>query len=406
MHGITGIVTEYNPFHNGHLLHLKEALKLTQSKHIIVVMSGNFVQRGEPSIVDKFQRTKTALLMGADIVFELPLYSATASAEFFAEGAIKMLDCMGIVDYVCFGSEAGDICMLSEISSYLTEESSQFKTALKQKLKEGMSFANAREQALNKTGIDTKQIFTSNNILAIEYLKALSKINSKIKPITIKRQKAEYNSLEISGEIASATAIRNAVFENINVKNIKEVMPNISYEMLKQSIVTNSTAYINNLSQIFHYILTTKSKEYLRKIQGIGEGLENRILDKASLQFYINDIAKEVKTKRYTLSAIKRAILNIILDITKEDFNSYNKNVPYLRVLGFKKESSHLIGEIENKCSIPLIVNIKNGAKLLNKKAFKILEKEIQSTDVYMLAKNNYEGCRKDIEYSMPVIVV
>jgi len=243
---VLGIVVEYNPFHNGHLYHLQASRASCRADCVVGVMSGNFTQRGEPAIINKWARTEMALLNGVDLVIELPCAYAMASAEYFAFGAVKLLDSLGAVDTLCFGSESGNIQKLAEVASILADEPILYKQALKTSLASGKSFPAARQEALSNylnslLGRDylSDAITSPNNILGIEYLKALIKLNSKIVPISIERKGSGYHSLELSGEICSATAIRKTLAEN-NWSDAKQLLacalPKQSLAILEREI--------------------------------------------------------------------------------------------------------------------------------------------------------------------------
>lgn len=244
--GILGIIVEYNPFHNGHLYHLQTSKELTKCDYTIAVMSGNFVQRGEPAIVDKWKRTQMALKAGIDLVIELPVVYATSTAENFAYGAVKLLDSLKIVDCFSFGSEKGDLNELTKIAEILLEEPIYYRKALKEYLKSGITFAKARELALQKV-INNNEIEkilqTSNNILAIEYLKSLKKIGSSITPFTIKRKGSLYTSLELKGEFASASSIRKHIFEK-GLEGLEKYIPDFTKEILQSSFEKNKVPYL------------------------------------------------------------------------------------------------------------------------------------------------------------------
>lgn len=406
---IVGIIAEYNPFHNGHKIHLQKSKEITNSKFSIVVMSGNFVQRGEPSIIDKYIRTKFALINGADVVIEIPVHCSTSSAEFFASSAINLLNKTNIVTSVCFGSECGHIETLKEVAKEFTSESEIFKTELKSQLKSGVSYPKARLNSLQLSNDSlTEALIHPNNILAVEYLKALIKLNSKIKPFTIKRETSNYHSTQIIGNIASATAIRAATI-NGDFESIKKALPENIFSEYKNILDGNSIPSLNNLSQILHYIIRNSENDtVLSQILDVTEGLENRIIKFSNKNFYINDIISYVKTKRYTFTKLQRAVLHILLNITDEDFNLLNSYgyAPYIRVLGFRKESSFLLKEIEMNSSSPLITNIKNAYKVLDENQLNFLKKEIRCTDIYNLSKLSSSNIQKNIEYSIPLVIV
>ncbi len=381
-----GIITEYNPFHNGHKLHIEKSKEKTNSKYCIVVMSGNFSQRGEPTIFDKYLRTKMALLYGADIVLELPLIFATASAELFSLGAIDILDKTGIVTNICFGSEEGSLEKFLEVSNILSNETLEFKQHLYKFLDNGLSFPRARLNALEKT-LNKPLGFLNepNNILSIEYLKAINKLNSTIIAKTIKREKSHFNSNNINGNIASATAIRQAFFKN-NIDSIKNVIPNNCFKLI-QNISQNNIPIIDNYTSILKYLLKVSN-------------IENKILDNTNVDS-ITELINNVKSKRYTYTKLQRTILHILLNITKDDQQYLKENLnPYIRVLGFKKSSSHLLKELTINAKVPVITNLKNAKKQIDKNAMYYLNKEVMSTDIYYLSKNKNE------EYRQPLVII
>ncbi|MBS5794457.1 MAG: nucleotidyltransferase [Clostridiales bacterium] len=394
-----GIITEYNPFHNGHKLHIEKSKEKTNSKYCIVVMSGNFSQRGEPTIFDKYLRTKMALLNGADIVLELPLIFATASAELFSLGAIDILDKTGIVTDICFGSEEGSLEKFLEVSNILSNETLEFKQHLYKFLDNGLSFPRARLNALEKT-LNKPLGFLNepNNILSIEYLKAINKLNSTIIAKTIKREKVHFNSNNINGNIASATAIRQAFFKN-NIDSIKNVIPNNCFKLI-QNISQNNIPIIDNYTSILKYLLKVSNIENIKQIADVTEGIENKILDNTNVDS-ITELINNVKSKRYTYTKLQRTILHILLNITKDDQQYLKENLnPYIRVLGFKKSSSHLLKELTINAKVPVITNLKNAKKQIDKNAMYYLNKEVMSTDIYYLSKNKNE------EYRQPLVII
>ncbi len=403
---ILGIIAEYNPLHSGHVHHLEAAKALTGCKYTVVVMSGNFVQRGEPALADKYIRTKFALMAGADLVLELPVYSATASAEYFAEGAVKLLDATGIVNKLCFGSELGSIEHLDYIATLLSKEETEFKSVLKQYLRQGYSFPQARENALEVLyGQSFKDLQTSNNILAVEYIKALKKIDSNIKPYTVKRIHSTYNGTELDKPFASATAIRQSII-NSDFEPIKRLVPDYVYRALKDKTETTGFSDLDNLSLILHYLLRTKSVEELQAILGMQEGLEQRILRMAGEAFPITSIIHRIKTKRYTFTKLQRLILHILLNITKDDFSFYQKTFPhYIRVLGFREESRILLKYMHYNAKVPVITNLKNAHRVLCRQGAKVLDKEIETTDIYNISLNRpYRP--NSWEYSVPLVKI
>lgn len=406
---IVGLVAEYNPFHNGHLYHIKKAKEITGADFIIVVMSGNYVQRGEPAFCDKYLRTSMALLNGASLVIEIPVMYATSSAEYFARAAVSLLESTGIVNSICFGSECGDIDSLTKIADVLVEEPPLYKSILKKHLDEGMSFPNARALAISHfTSLDKDILNNPNNILGIEYLKSLKILKSKMKPFTIAREISSYNSIDIENEISSATAIRHYSKKN-DFNSIAKTMPQNAFDIFVNSINNNDAPILfNNFSNIFHYIIKSYKNKQLMNILDVTEGLENRIVNCSNETFLISDIIDLIKTKRYTYTKIQRALLHILLDIKKNDLETFNKNggPQYLRVLGFNKKCQCLLKEIEENALLPIITNLKYANKNLSELQLSMLNKELQSTDLYYLGLTPYKATPKNIEYKKPLVIL
>ncbi|NMA83879.1 MAG: nucleotidyltransferase [Epulopiscium sp.] len=416
---ITGIITEYNPFHNGHLYHIQKAKTITNADYVIAVMSGNFVQRGEPAFINKWVRTQMALQAGVDLVIELPVIYATASAEKFAWGAIQLLEQTGIVNSICFGSEEGDLALLKKTATLLHKEPPYFSQYLKQYLDQGFGFATSRMKALeicltqiskeNKTVHQIQNTLSSpNNILGIEYLKALLDINSTIRPYTIKRQAVPYHSLELKNDMASATAIRAEVNNN-NFEKISEVMPKAAYSLLLSTIQQGcGPVNLDAFSLLLQYILRTKPQSNIIKFMEIKEGLENRILTMSNEYFSISEMVDGIATKRYTNSRIFRELLHILLQIEYEDVLHYqiHGGPQYVRILGFRKSSQKILSYLKKHCSLPIISNTKKFMRTATPIQRSMLSYEIQSTDIYALGYPNVAVRKKGYDYTMPMIIV
>ncbi len=370
---ILGIVAEYNPFHNGHLYHIKQAKKI--SDFIIVIMSGNYVQRGEPAIINKYLRTRAALQNGIDLVLELPIYFATSSAEIFAYGAIKSLHATGIIDTISFGCECNDITILTKISDMKN------KFDIKKEMSNGKSYPLAFQNFIAKNLPGYEKFILPNNILALEYLTALKKINWHPQIYPVKRKIAMHNENELNVNFSSAYAIRNAIK---NGKNVAKFLP---YQFDFQNYTD-----INNASNILHYLIATK--KLTNNILGINEGIENRIKKAAQNNFLISDIIQNTNSKRYTNSKISRIILHAILDMQKNDFATEPK---YLRVLGFRKQSQILLTMISKKSLLPLITNLKNSNL--------IPQKEIASSDLYFNFMQAQKFFPQNFEYTQPLVI-
>lgn len=408
---VVGIIVEYNPFHNGHLYHINKSKEITGSDICIAIISGNFVQRGMPAYCDKHIRTEMALKNGVDMVIELPVYYATSSAEYFAHASINILNSTGIVNNLCFGTEVGELDTLYKYANILVYEPYVYKRELKNILATGVSYPKARQEALKIVfNEDTSFIDNPNNILGLEYIKALIKTSSNIKAFTIKRYLANYHSTLVNKNIASATAIRNSL-DNNNWDEVLQSTPKSSYELLKNLVIQKlAPVNIDAFSHIFHYILKNSTTDFLKGILDVDEGLENRIIAKANEHFEISKILSSLKSKRHTHTKLQRALLHILLNINKEDMFKYNCNggPQYIRVLGFKKEAAFLLKEIKNKGSLPLLTNLKDANKSLNPLGISMLNKEITTTDIYYMGQEKYKytPLSKNIEYTKPIVII
>lgn len=411
------IIAEYNPFHNGHLYQLSEAKEITKADYVIVAMSGNFVQRGEPAIIDKWARTEMALNAGADLIIEIPFVFSTQDANGFAFGGIKLLDSLNIVDYLCFGCENSERNILFPISDFLTNEPPEFINLLKENSKKGFEYPRSRSKALceyhkifginNLKNISSsklqKILLSPNNILAFEYIKHLLNLNSDIQPIPIKRILADYHEKIINGNISSATSIRNEIFnnlkyssllsQNINSK-VKSTIPYSAYQTLTKEL-KEGRAPISLNSYEQHIIATLRSMptENISYIQGVNEGLENRIKKAALKSTNIDILLKSIKTRRYTLTKIKRIILHVVMGLLKEDTMVFNNSGPlYIRLLGFSKKGKILLNLIKKKSSLPIITKLSaftksaySSDKDISDLSLRMIHYDILSTDLYSL---------------------
>lgn len=409
MSKVLGIIAEYNPFHNGHLLHLTKSKEETGAEYSICIMSGNFVQRGNTSIVNKWVKAEMALKSGIDLVLELPTVYSISSAENFAEGAIKLLNSLKIVDTVSFGSENSDIDILNRISGILYEEPKQYVEFLNEELKKGLSFPKARENAV-LLYLNDKKYFNilnqPNNTLAIEYLKALKKYKSHIMPIAIKREKAFYNSNCIVDEYASATAIRNMIVNN-QFNDIRKVMPRLAYDLLMQEIENNQ--YVIDISKFekeILYSIRRLSAADLKKFPEVNEGLENAIKNAANSCNTLVELINIIKSKRYTQTRIQRILLYILLNITKKDMYISRKTVPYARILGYSQKGKALISEIyKANPKIALITSVKNFFDSSNNKTYKhMLNKDVLATNIYTLAYKNDSVA--NLDYTKRIVTI
>lgn len=391
MYNVLGIIAEYNPLHNGHLFHIEQSKKQVNADFTVCVMSGNFVQRGNCSLINKWTKTEMALLNGIDLVIELPTVYATSSAENFAEGAIKILNAIKIVDTISFGTEATDIDVLNRIAYILYTEPKEYTALLSHELSKGLSFPKARENALlmylHNISTYSNVLAKSNNILAIEYLKALKKTKSYIKPISIKREKVYYNDKCIVDEYASSTAIRDLVQHN-KFDDVMRVMPSNAYHLLKEDFKKGN--YVIDLSKYEKEILYTIRKIStleISKYPDVSEGLEYALKNAANSCNNLYDLINIVKSKRYTQTRIQRILIHILLNITEKDIQISKKITPYIRVLGFNEKGRSLISEISKRNpKLPIITSVKKFVDSSpNKNLIEMLEKDIFATNVYTL---------------------
>jgi len=409
-----GIVTEYNPFHKGHQYHIETSKNITGADYCVAVMSGNFVQRGDPAIIHKWARTRSALECGADIVVEIPVHYATSSAEFFSMASIALLNNTGIVDAVCFGSEIGDIKDLDAIASILAKEPIDFKEVLAEYLKQGLNFPTARAKALIEylPNLNIEKVINSpNNILGIEYLKALKRLGSNITPYTIKRIGSGYHDEDTSASIASATAIRKQLKLDLeNKESLKQMLPEAAYYELNKSIIKDkcSPIFPDDLLSLLRFKLLTLSPKELKKVLDITEGLENRILSSIMNAKTMEELLDTLMTKRYTRTKINRALLHILLDIDKKSFIVFNRNgyAQYIRVLGFKERARPLMKKMKEQASIPIIGNIKSSEKKLTSLQKKMLSDEIKATDIYNTIVLSKYGTLLRNDYTHPMIII
>lgn len=412
---VCGIITEYNPLHLGHAYQITESKKHTASDGIILIMSGNFVQRGEPAIIDKHARTLSALETGVDLVIELPTYFATSSAEFFSSMAINLLNATGVTTHLNFGSESGQIDPLISLANILYSEPIGFKVLLNRFLKEGESFPKAREMALfhynkNHHVFDKNTlalIKKPNNILGIEYIKALKRLDSSIIPTTLKRIGAMYHDDNSKLTIPSATAIRHHLKEGHPINALKDKLPKASYHALCTSIDSaKGPIYRASIFNNLKYKILTSTPTQLSHYQDVSEGLEFRIIKAIKHAYDYDSLIDAISTKRYTKTKIARALLHIYMGHTKDYFNLFNTHMnPYIKVLGFNTKGQYLLKSMKNlNETLPIIVNVSSGYKQLDKVQRLSFEADVNSTLLYnQLIETTYGTIMKN-DYEIPVI--
>lgn len=386
-----GLITEYNPFHNGHAYHIEKAKMLTGADRVIVVMSGDFVQRGAPAVMPKHLRAESALLSGASLIIELPVCFATGSAEYFAQGSISLLNQLGCIDSICFGSECGDLHLLKEIAQILADEPIEYQTALKQALKEGASFPAARQEALNIYSDKYSEILASpNNILGIEYLKALAKIHSKMEPFTIKRIGAGYHDMDIDGQFSSATAIRSDIYqladvnsssESLPLTHIQTQVPSSCHELMKKNYQTRYPVKADDFSLLLKAKLLSEMAGSLSHYLDMSPELANRILRLRNDYLSFEQFCDLLKTKELTRSRISRSFIHVLLGITNDWLTAMKAPAPYARILGFRRDHADLLGILKRTSDIPLITS--PARAVLADTAYQMLELDVYASDLY-----------------------
>lgn len=386
-----GVITEYNPFHNGHKYQLEQIKKQTGSDYIIVVMSGNFVQRGQPAIIDKYSRTRMALECGADLVLEMPVVCATASAEYFAAGGIEVLKNTGVVDTLCYGVETVDHDMAKSVADVLKNPPEEYSNRLKDYMQSGMSFPAARSKALSEFLVSSDKytdinsdiadfISSPNNILAIEYEKAL--IGTDITGFPIQRVGEGYHSTSSDSALASATAIRKLFStldccDDISVKAAKlsHIMPQNCADILLESFNAGHIVFPDDISNLLYYRLLAEKNNGFEKYADCTKELSSKIIKNIYRYESFTQFCELLKSKNLTYTRISRVLIHILLDIKNDDHKTYH-TAPYLRVLGFRKSSVALMHEIKKRASAPLITKVADAP-------YDLIAKDIFAADVY-----------------------
>lgn len=423
---INGIIAEYNPFHNGHKYQLENAKEATGAEYTVIVMSGNFVQRGTPALLNKYRRTKMALQNGADLVLELPMYYATSSAEYFATGAVALLDKLGVVTNLCFGSECGEVTILQKIAKILADEPVDYADALRSNLKKGHSYPTARTLALleYEPAFDAYQdvLSSPNNILGVEYLKALRRRKGNITPYTTTRLGAGYNdttlddTASISVTQCSALAIRQALFsgDTIAKNSIKKTetlqmhMPPSAFSILKESIADHSILQSNDFAAVLHYKLLSEQENGYEKYLDVSPELSDRIRKNLYHFESFTGFCDLLKTKDMTYTRISRCLLHILLGITSETMVQYRAMdyIPYARVLGFRKDATPLLSSIKEHASIPLVTKLADAEQILSTDALYMLNRDIQMNTIYESIQAQKSGKSMLNEYRTPIVIL
>lgn len=375
-----GVVCEYNPFHNGHRYHLEETRKRTGCDGIIAVMSGNFVQRGEPAVFDKHFRAHTAILGGADLVLELPAASAVQSAEFFARNAVFLLQATGVVSHLSFGAEAEDLTVLQETARLLLEEPEDFKQPLKEGLACGMSFPRARCKALQAVLGESAARYARqpNNLLAIEYLKALENLRASMIPVLVPRIGAEHNSMTSGSGFASASLLRTLLREKNPAEELYRFLP----EFYRQIKDLPPVKELDNFGKEILIRLCEKTFEELRALPEVSEGLEFKIHSAAWRADTPEAFLQEVKSKRYPLSRLRRILIYALLGFCREE---QRQLPPYLKILDFNDRGQKILHEMKKKATLPIVKHTGHVRKRKDPELLKFWERELFFDRVYHL---------------------
>lgn len=425
---VIGIIAEYNPFHNGHAYQIAHVRKNLHADYIVVAASGDYVQRGEPALLDKYTRARMALSSGADVVLELPVLWSTASAELFADAGISLFEKMGCVNGICFGAESGDLALLRRIADVLADEPADLKASLKYNLKSGSTFPKAREAALlsyfsGSAGQDgalpvsaealSSLLASPNNILALEYLKALRRRASSITPYLLKREGAAYHETSIlsgaSAIPASASAIRHTLFadaagacgnsadrasEDSADGILRHAMPQEALAILQDYRADFPLLCADDFSSILGYLLLSSSATQLARTADSSPEFANRMQNQLPYYISFSSFASRLKSKEMTLTRINRILLHSILGITSSDYacgNALDK-IPYLRILGFRKSAAPLLAALKASAAVPLITRSSQALKLLSPDAMRVFEHDVFAGNLYLQMRNQKGG--------------
>ncbi len=425
---VIGIIAEYNPFHNGHAYQIAHVRKNLHADYIVVAASGDYVQRGEPALLDKYTRARMALSSGADVVLELPVLWSTASAELFADAGISLFEKMGCVNGICFGAESGDLALLRRIADVLADEPADLKASLKYNLKSGSTFPKAREAALlsyfsGSAGQDgalpvsaealSSLLASPNNILALEYLKALRRRASSITPYLLKREGAAYHETSIlsgaSAIPASASAIRHTLFadaagacgnsadrasEDSADGILRHAMPQEALAILQDYRADFPLLCADDFSSILGYLLLSSSATQLARTADSSPEFANRMQNQLPYYTSFSSFASRLKSKEMTLTRINRILLHSILGITSSDYacgNALDK-IPYLRILGFRKSAAPLLAALKASAAVPLITRSSQALKLLSPDAMRVFEHDVFAGNLYLQMRNQKGG--------------
>lgn len=394
-----GLITEYNPFHKGHAYHIEKSKEMTRADFAIAVMSGDFVQRGTPALLPKHIRAEMALQNGADLVLELPVQYATGSAELFAHGAVSILNSLGVVTHLCFGSECGDHTRLMEIARILSDEPVWYRDTLQENLKKGLSYPAARAEALPQY---RELLESPNNILGIEYCKAILRLKSDIKPLTLKREGNDYHETTLGTSFASASALREQLLAGAEPCTLADYIPEQSLEILSNGMEKYGYMSENDLSGLLVYrLMMLSSPAELYPYADMSEELAARIYKNRNEFHSFSQFADLLKTREVTRTRINRALLHLILNIKKG-----TDTVPYARVLGFRKNAAPMLNEIKQKAAFPLLTKTADYQKILTPEQQKSFLESTNASMLFEAVNAQKTGCSIKSEFTKQLVII
>ena len=407
-----GLVTEYNPFHNGHLHHLRESLRVTGAEASVTVMSGHFLQRGEPAMVNKWVRTEMALAAGVDLVFELPFAFACNSAPHFAMGAVQTLDTLGVVDSLCFGSEAGDLAQLNKVATVLVERQEEIESLTAARLRDGVNYPVARSEVLVGLlpEIPAEILNSPNNILGIEYLKALYRTNSRIQPYTIKRLGAGYHDTDVKAQIASATGIRRMIAAG---EEIESLLPKPCRKVLDEALRAGRSLDKERLFVALQSQMLQES-ETLNEIYLVDDGIDRRLNLAALKAASFDELVSGIKSRQWTLTRIQRILMYVLLQVKAVEMKAFIQTGPlYLRLLGSSERGRKILARARRRKKLPIIADPARATNTLrkfyrNRSAYQQLAEEmlrldLRATRIYGLLQGERSGEYLNQDYYQPV---
>ncbi|MFE8703649.1 nucleotidyltransferase [Cytobacillus sp. FJAT-54145] len=399
-----GVVVEYNPFHNGHAFHLQGTKESTDADVVIAVMSGQFLQRGEPALLPKWTRAKMALLAGVDIVFELPYQFATQKAETFANGSISILAAAGC-KAVCFGSESGDISNFHATIDFLEQNHDRYQQTIQEYMKKGMSYPKATSEAYKSLSPSEQLVDLSkpNNILGYQYIQAVRNRNVDMKVVTITRKNADYHDEHFASEtIASATSIRKSIFSDRgDIDLVNQYVPMTTFKELRRYYEEYGQFHQwESYWPLLRYRLLQSTPNELREIYEVEEGIENRMIHIALKANSFIEFMTALKTKRYTWTRLQRMCVHILTNTKKEEMKNRDDKPSYLRLLGMTEQGRKYLNYLKDDCELPLISKLSAYQN-------SDIELDIRASRIYSLgAKRNHQQTIMNMEYNQPPIYI